>query len=127
MAGKRKILIVDDDIRLSHTVQMLLDREGRFETRVENSALRARQTAREFLPDLIVLDVIMPDKDGGAVAAEIREDALLARVPVIFLTSIVDRNEAAVRGSRLGNDPVLAKPVTIAELLAQIEKSLARR
>ncbi len=103
--SKRRILVIDDDVRLSQTLKRLIEFERPFDVLVENDPLRAVQTALRWRPDVIVLDVIMPHKDGGTVAAEIREQPALADVRVVFLTSILDREEAAVRGNTLGGDP----------------------
>ncbi len=124
MDEKIRILMIDDDVRLSKTVKMLLTRTGRFDVCVENNPLKATEAALAFHPDLILLDVIMPYKDGGTVAGEIREVAALSNVPVIFLTSILDKDEAAVKGNTIGNDPVLAKPVTTQELIQEIDRVL---
>ena len=127
MEHKQKILVVDDDVRLSQTLKLLLGSTGRFTVQVVNDPLKACAEAKRIHPDLIILDVIMPFMDGGTVAARIREEPSLAETPVIFLTSILDREEAAVKGNTIGNDPVLAKPVTTAELIAQIDAVFDKR
>jgi DNA-binding response OmpR family regulator len=122
---KTRILVVDDDVSLSETVQDVLTQTGRFEVETENDPLKACAAVNRFHPQLILLDVIMPFMDGGTVASKIREDPRFARVPVIFFTSILDQEEAAVRGNTLGNDPVLAKPISISALIAKIDEVLA--
>ena len=124
---KTRVLIVDDDVALSQTLKAGLEQSGVYQVRVENSSQKARRAALDFQPDILLLDVIMPDKDGGMVAAELREDPRLKNVPVVFLTSIVGKEEVGAMGGRTGEDPVLAKPVTIAELTARIEKTLRGR
>jgi two-component system, OmpR family, response regulator len=124
MQNKIKLLVVDDDVRLSTVLSRLLTMTGRFSVEVVNNPLDACATAVRLQPDLIILDVIMPFKDGGTVASEIRQEPSLAQVPVVFLTSIIDHQEAAARGNTLGNDPVLAKPITIQNLVAQIDALL---
>ena len=121
---KKKILVVDDDKALSRMVKLGLEQTGRYEVRVENDARNALAAALSFRPDLMLLDVIMPDKDGGTVASEIRQDKNLKNTPVIFLTSILGKDEAADRGGKLGKEPVLAKPVSADELLKKIEECL---
>lgn len=124
MERKINLLVVDDDVRLSTVLSRLLTNTGRFSVDVVNNALDACAAAVRLHPDLIILDVIMPFKDGGTVASEIREEPSLTGVPVIFLTSIIDHQEAAARGNTIGDDPVLAKPVTIKELITQIDALL---
>lgn len=121
---KTRVLIVDDDLALSHSLKNGLEQSGAYQVRVENNPKNARRIALEFDPAILLLDVIMPEKDGGMVAAEIHEDPALAKVPVIFLTSIVGKNEVAAMGGKTGQHPVLAKPVTLAELIPLIEKTL---
>ncbi|HEV7406419.1 MAG TPA: response regulator [Chthoniobacteraceae bacterium] len=89
----------------------------------ENNATKAVETALRFQPDLIFLDVIMPDMDGGAVAAEIRAQPLLSRTPIVFLTAIVSPAEAGGTGL-IGGFPFLAKPVKKEKLIECINRHL---
>lgn len=120
--SKTKILIVDDDAKLSHLLAIILARAGRHEVREENRSFAAVHTAHEFRPDLILLDVDMPGKDGGEIAAELSVDPQLAQVPVIFVTSLIDKGEAGMRNGH----PYLAKPVD-PMLLLQTVRCLAQR
>ena len=92
--------------------------------RPENHARAAFQTAREFRPDLILLDVMMPEMDGGAVAAQIQEDPLLKGTPIVFLTAIVSKEETKGHEAHIGGLDYLAKPVDLAELTRVIETHL---
>ena len=84
---------------------------------------RAHQTARNFRPDLIFIDVVMPDRDGGEIAAQIRADPELQSTPIIFLTALVTRAEANT-GLHIDGHPFLAKPINIQELIEAIERVL---
>lgn len=120
--SKSKILIVDDDPKLSQLVALILSRMGGYEVRQENRSFAALATAREFRPDAILLDVDMPGKDGGIVAAELQNDPVLGHIPVVFLTSLISRAEAGIRnGARF-----LAKPVD-PKLLIETMNSLCPR
>jgi len=119
---KKRVLIVDDNASLADTLKVNLEMAGGFDVQVETQSVNALKVARQFKPDVVLLDVIMPEKDGGMVAAELHADQDLKQVPIIFLTSIVDRSEAVRHGGFLGNEPVLAKPFTMNELLPLIEK-----
>lgn len=123
MATKR-IMIVDDDVDLSRTLKLGLQQAGGYEVAVTNEPAQAQRLALDFRPHIILLDVIMPDIDGGTLASQLREDETLRDIPVIFLTSILGRDEAAAHGGRIGHDPVLAKPVSLGELTDRIERSL---
>lgn len=124
--AKQRILIVDDDTALAGTIRTGLEQTGPYEVVTEDDPRQARRRALDFKPDLILMDVIMPWMDGGTVAAQIREEDSLKQVPVIFLTSILSKDEAREKGSRIGNDPVLAKPVSLGELIQAIRKVLGR-
>jgi DNA-binding response OmpR family regulator len=119
--NRRRILIVDDDMELSRMLKMGIEQSGPYEVRVENDPRRAKSVALAFMPELLLMDVIMPWMDGGSVVAEIRQEETLKKVAVIFLTSILNKDEAAAHGNRIGNDPVLAKPVSVGEIMRRIE------
>ena len=120
---KRRILIVDDDRDASHLIKILLEKIGHYVVLEENDAARAHQSARNFKPDLILLDIMMPGRDGGGVAAQIETDPDLQRTPIIFLTALVTKAEAkAILSFQL--HPVLAKPISIPELINKIEENL---
>ena len=119
----RRILIVDNDKNITHLVKILLEKTGRYLVFEENDPARALQTARNFRPDLIFLDVVMSDGDGGEIAAEIRADSELQGTPIIFLTSLVTRAEANA-GLHIDGHPFLAKPINIQELISTIEGHL---
>ena len=120
---RRRILIVDNDSNITHLVKVLLERTGHYLVLEENDATRAYQSARNFLPDLILLDVVMPETDGGEVAARIDADPELHDTPIVFLTALVTRAEAK-SGLSIQGHPFLAKPVSIPELINAIDQLL---
>src|SRR6266446_1824693 len=120
---KRRILIVDNDANTTHLVKVLLERTGDYLVLEENDANKAHQSARNFRPDLILLDVVMPETDGGEVAAQIEADRELQNTPIIFLTALVTKAEAKT-GLRIQGHPFLAKPISIPELIKGIEENL---
>jgi CheY-like chemotaxis protein len=117
--SKPKILVVDDDAKLTSLLRIILERVGGFQVREENRSFAALNTAREYRPHFILLDVDMPGKDGGDVAAEFRADPDFSRTPIVFLTSLVSSTEL----TQLGEDRFLAKPVD-PQLLVRTVKSL---
>ncbi len=121
---KRRILIVDNDRDSTHLVKILLEKTGWYSVLEENDATRAHLSAQNFRPDLILLDVMMPETDGGEVAAQIEADPDLQRTPIIFLTALVTKAEASA-GLRIQGHRFLAKPVNIPELITGIEENLA--
>ena len=120
---KRRILIVDNDHNTTHLVKVLLERTGRYLVVEENDGAKAHQSARNFRPDLILLDVVMPETGGGEVAARIEADPELHNTPIVFLTALVTRAEAK-SGLHIQGHPFLAKPVSIPELINAIEQHL---
>ncbi len=123
---KKRILIVDDEATFTRMVRMNLEQTGRFEVREENKAARAIAAAREFNPDLILLDVIMPAMDGGELASRMKADSRLSKIPIVFLTATVSKNEAQDEGFTSGGFLFLAKPVSLQNLLKTIDDSLAQ-
>jgi two-component system, OmpR family, response regulator len=120
---KRRILIVDDDRNSTHVIKILLEKVGSYLVLEENDAAKAHQSARNFRPDVILLDIQMPGTDGGDIAAQIEDDLGLRRTPIIFLTALVTKAEAKA-GLRIQGHPVLAKPINIPELTKGIEENL---
>ena len=123
---RRRILIVDNDPDTTHLVKVLLERTGRYLVVEENDGAKAHQSARNFRPDLILLDVVMPETDGGEVAARVEADPELQNTPIVFLTALVTRAEAK-SGLNIQGHPFLAKPVSIPELINAIEQQLPVR
>jgi len=121
---ERRILIVDDEQDSTHLIKLLLEKIGSYLALEENDAAKAYQSARNFRPDLILLDINMPQRDGGDIAAQIDADPELQRTPIIFLTALVTKAEAKA-GLHIQGHPVLAKPINIPELTNRIEENLS--
>jgi DNA-binding response OmpR family regulator len=92
--------------------------------RTVNEAPLAVAAAEEFQPDLILLDVMMPDLDGGQLASRFQAHPQLKSVPIVILTAAATKKEVYARGGRVGGLPFLAKPVNLAEVVACIEQEL---
>ena len=122
---KKRILVVDDEPALTRMVKLNLERTGNYEVRTENQGSMALQAAREFKPDLMLLDVMMPDMSGDEVSAQMKEDEELSRMKYVFMTAIVTKDETEAMGSNIGGNEFLAKPVKTDELIATIERVLS--
>ncbi len=125
--SKKRILIIDDDVSLTLSMKINLEDIGDYEVRVENNSLKAVSAAREFRPDLILLDIVMPDLDGGDVSAQLKSDPALARVPILMVTALVSNEETgsdAVVSS--GEQVMVAKPIRFDKLVEVIESQLAK-
>ena len=125
--SKTKVLIVDDDMAASRLLGLGLEKTGAFEVKVENTGAHALGRAREFGPDVILLDVCMPGADGGDVAFRIHSDAALRSTPIIFLTSLVSGQEASGTTVQRGGYEFLAKPASLAKVIECIDRHLGRR
>jgi CheY-like chemotaxis protein len=123
LGEKRRILIVDNDRDSTHLIKILLEKTGRYLVLEENDATKAHQSARNFQPDLILLDIVMPETDGGEIAAQIQADPELQRTPIIFLTALVTKAEAKA-GLHIQGHAFIAKPISIPDLIKGIEENL---
>ena len=120
----RRVLIVDDEKVTTRLLRMTLEQTGKYEVRAENDSKLVVQAALAFKPELIVLDVIMPDMDGGDVAAALKDHPSLRGVPVVFLTATVRKSEVDSHGGVMGGYPFLAKPASSEEIIRFIDKHL---
>ncbi|VAX13566.1 hypothetical protein MNBD_GAMMA24-1561 [hydrothermal vent metagenome] len=122
---KKRILVVDDEVALTRMVKMNLERSGDdYEVRTENQGVKVVAAVRDFWPDLIFLDVMMPDMSGDEVAQQLREDPVLAGIKIVFMTAIVTKEETSEMSGNIGGNEFLAKPVKTEELIATIERIL---
>ena len=120
---KKRVFIVDDESGFTHLLKLTLERTGRFIVQEENDGTKAWLAAREFAPDIIFLDVVMPKIDGGDVAQQISSDPLLRHIPIIFLTAIVSEKEG---GHMIGGFPFISKPVSLQAITECIDKHLGK-
>lgn len=120
---KSRVLIVDNNADFTYAARLGLERTGRYVVSEENDPALAHETAQRVKPDIILLDIAMPETDGGEVAARIESDPDLRRTPIVFLTALVTRAEAR-SGLQIQGHPFLAKPIGMPELIAAIERNL---
>lgn len=111
--NKPRILIIDDEASFTRLLRLNLESTGKYEVKDENWAPKAVAVARDFRPDLIFLDVMMPGLDGGEVKAKLREVSFLKNTPIVFLTAAVKQKEVDEHGGEIGGEPYLAKPVDL--------------
>lgn len=118
------ILVIDDDEIVARSVDLSLRRSG-FQVSVANTGVAGLKKARRAIPDLIILDILMPGMDGYAVCRRLRADPLLKAVPVLFLTAR-GKDEDKIEGFRAGADDYLTKPFNIDELILRVKAILRR-
>ena len=121
---KKRILVVDDEASITRLLKLNLEQTGDYEVATENASRAALATAEAFQPALILLDVMMPELDGGHLANQFEASPRLRGVPVVFLTAAVTREEVRARQGMVAGLPFLAKPVNLREVLACLEQHL---
>ena len=125
--NKTRILVVDDEPNLSDLVRLFLEKTKRFEVHTENRPGNVLAVAREFRPDMVLLDVDMPGQDGGEVARNIEADPVLRGTPILFFTSLISNAEAGERVTMRGGMRFLAKPLNPKILIGVIDQVLAEK
>ncbi len=118
------LLVIEDDTLVARTIEHSL-RSEEFHITVVNSGVEGLKAARKAIPDLVVLDVVMPGMDGYTVCREMRNDPLLAHVPVLFLTAKI-KDEDRITGFVAGGDDYLTKPFNVDELILRVRAILRR-
>ncbi len=121
---KQTILIVDDDVDALQLLGIILDKQG-FSVISATDGDEALQKAAQTQPDLILLDVTMPGKDGFEVTRQLKADENLAKIPIIMLTAKGDLDDKLI-GFEVGVDDYLTKPIQPKELIAHIQAVLTR-
>ena len=121
---KRKILVVDDEPDVTDLVVYHLKTKG-FQVEALNNTTASISRVRSFLPDLIILDIMMPELTGIQICRILRADPKLAKIPIIFLTAKSEPQDR-IEGFESGADDYLAKPFSPKELVLRIESILRR-
>jgi len=120
----KTILVIEDDDIVAQTIEHCLRREN-FRVILAQTGIEGLQLARRYQPNLVVLDIIMPGMDGLTVSREMRQDPVIADIPVLMLTAKT-RDEDKVRGFLAGADDYLSKPFNIDEFILRVRAILRR-
>lgn len=115
-SGKKKLLIVDDDQDLVELISEGFERDGRFDIRTVNNGFDAGMGVREFRPDLVILDVMLPDINGKEVCQRVRSDSALDMVKILCISGMVEQDKVAELMAA-GADDFLQKPFAIEYLI----------
>lgn len=119
----KKILVVDDEEEILTYLTKILKRAN-YEVISTTKGKEAIELTRNLHPDLIILDILLPDISGSEVACVLSENSSTTEIPIIFLTAIVEKGERS-NGGKTGKHYVLAKPVEVENLLELIKKTLS--
>src|SRR5471030_1098108 len=120
----KKVLVVDDEVDVTELLAYHLKAKG-FLVESVNNPNRSIGLARTFLPDLVILDVMMPELNGIQICRMLRADPKLKRVPVIFLTAKAEENDR-IQGLETGADDYICKPFSTKELVLRVQSILRR-
>ena len=123
LSEKPRILIVDNNLRFARTARLILDRSEKYVACSVIDPRRALESARNFKPDLVLVDLVMPQEDGPEVAAQFEADWALHGVPIVFLTSLITAEEAK-DGRRVYGRRILPKPTSSCALFELVEQNL---
>ena len=121
---KKKILIIDDEADFTRLMKLNLEETGKYEVSIENKGANGFATVKSFKPDLILLDILIPDMYGTEIARQIRSDESVKNIPIVFLTALIREKEIGSQGAVIKGYPFLAKPVSTEDLIRCIEKNI---
>ena len=120
----KRILVVDDEPDITRMIKRVLELTGRYEVRTENLGRRAIEAAREFRPDLILLDVMMPGMLGSEIGTQLQADPELRAIKFVFLTALVTKDEELKSNGQIGGHTFIAKPISADDLCRVVEDHL---
>ncbi|MDD5431700.1 MAG: response regulator [Candidatus Omnitrophica bacterium] len=123
---KKKVLIVDDEKDFTKMTKINLEATGEYEVFIENISNKALEKAKEVKPDIILLDILMPDTDGFTILKRLKKDESTISIPVVMLTA-VSTEAAKTQATSLYDEGYIEKPITIEDLIAKIESVLRIR
>jgi DNA-binding response OmpR family regulator len=124
--GKKRILAVDDEPEVLGLLKKRLESSG-YEVLTASNGREALSIALDQKPDLIVLDILMPEMDGSETAAALRENVLTKDIPILFLTCLFTKREERLGGHEVGPHYFLAKPYEAQELLAEVTRIISHK
>jgi len=110
-----KVLVIDDEPQITEIIEAFLGNAG-YEVHVSNVAVEGLKLAKKIIPDVILLDIMMPDVDGYSLCNDLKNDKATANIPVVFLTG-KDRNDDMGRSFQSGGDMFIKKPFSCERLL----------
>ncbi|MFH0986156.1 MAG: response regulator [Candidatus Omnitrophota bacterium] len=119
MQKKRSVLIVDDDVASSQMEKMILEQTGLYSVNVCNRGSDAFKVIQTTQPELVLLDVMMPDVDGTEIAERVQKDKSLAFIQIVFMTALASPQDVG-RGSLIGGRPFIPKPISSESFLKRV-------
>ncbi len=124
--GSRKILVVDDEENELSLLDMILSQAG-YSVTTSNNGKKALELAKSICPDIMIVDLSMPDMDGGQVAEKLKLQPETKDIPILFLTGLYTKEQEDEKGHMIAGNMILAKPCESKQLLAMINKLLSSK
>ncbi|MFA4889311.1 MAG: response regulator [Candidatus Omnitrophota bacterium] len=123
---KIKVLVVDDEAAFGRLIKINLEATGEFAVTSITQGILGLSTAEQIKPDIIFLDIMMPDKSGDEVYGELKEQEATKNIPVVFLTAMATKEDEESSGGMIAGRPILAKPVSTERIIECIKKYVSR-
>ncbi|MGA2526479.1 MAG: response regulator [Smithellaceae bacterium] len=128
MAKNVKVLVVDDEVDFCYFVKKNLMHEGIFDVITATNGKDGIELAESELPDIILLDLVMPDMPGEDVAAALKDNPATANIPILYITALATKDDVVDREeNKIGNNYILPKPVRTKKLIKTILKILSKQ
>ena len=124
---KIKILIIDDEEKIGQLLKKSLMEIANYEVMTSNDGRDGLLLAKQFQPDAILLDVVMPRISGDEVAYQLLEEPQTAKIPIIFMTGLIREEEANANSQQIGGRHSLAKPLHINQVVEKIKQVLEKK
>ncbi len=124
MADVKKLVVVDDDPDLLSLIKSKLEKTERYKVVTTTEGSEAVRLATQESPDLIILDIDMPDMDGGEVAKSLSESEYTKDIPILFLSVLVSKVDVAETGDVIGGHHMISKSMGVENLIIKIESLL---
>lgn len=121
-----KVMIVDDEGSFCYFVQKNLEFKGGFSVSICTEAVWAVRKITEQMPDIILMDIMMPIKSGIDITAELKNDPALRHIPIVFVTALVKRDELEKHANLLGSSLYISKPATTEHIIEVIFEALRK-
>jgi CheY-like chemotaxis protein len=127
MQEKIKVLVIDDEVDFCYFVQKNLMQNGLFDVTIATNGKDGIKMAKNEIPDIILLDLFMPDMPGEDVAAALKEIPATANIPILFVTALATNDDIAEGAeNKIGNNYILPKPIRTKKLIETILKILSK-
>ena len=127
MQEKIKVLVIDDEVDFCYFVQKNLMQNGLFDVTIATNGKDGIKMAKNEIPDIILLDLFMPDMPGEDVAAALKEIPATANIPILFVTALATNDDIAEGAeNKIGNNYILPKPIRTKKLIDTIMKILSK-